>query len=227
MLNTGFHVICPSPYVVLVITDLTDIGILAVYALRMPTFEMTCGLQFSSDNDKLTVLIIKKSIQAVTVACLVTPSRRFACNKRRKPQLIFDLRCWENARKISDRRASSPFEIWTSYLPNTSQQRYTYMDILGVFCVNQLNTKRIHRAVEIYVYGTLKQDAQFSLQYVTDSFVNNFFYTKPYSRTKLSLTATAVLEIQCWTSRGNRIMELPVNCSSILIAKCIVQMWMT
>lgn len=47
--------------------------------------------------------------------------------------------------------------------------------------------------VEIYVYGTFKKAAQFSLQYITDSFVNNFVYTKQPSM-KLSLTATAFLK---------------------------------
>lgn len=61
------------------------------------------------------------------------------------------------------------------------------MDILGKFCMNQLNKNRVHR-----VHGTLKEAAVF-IAVNTDSFVNNFVYTKQPC-TKLSLTATAFLK---------------------------------
>jgi hypothetical protein len=68
MLAKGVHVIGASPYVILVNTDLNDLGIFAANALWMPKLEMSFGLQFSRDIGKLTVLITKRSIQAVIVA---------------------------------------------------------------------------------------------------------------------------------------------------------------
>jgi hypothetical protein len=68
MLDKGVHVVGASPYVALVNTDLNDLGTFAANVLRMPRFEMSFGLQFSRDIEKLTVLIMKRSIQAVIVA---------------------------------------------------------------------------------------------------------------------------------------------------------------
>jgi hypothetical protein len=68
MLAKRVHLICASPYVVLVNTDLNDLGIFAKNALWMPKFEISFGLQFSRDIEKLTVLITKRSIHAMIVA---------------------------------------------------------------------------------------------------------------------------------------------------------------
>jgi hypothetical protein len=68
MLDKRFHVVGASRYVGLVNTDLNHLGTFAANALWMAKFEMSFGLQFSRDIEKLTVLITKRSTQAVIVA---------------------------------------------------------------------------------------------------------------------------------------------------------------